>query len=209
MSVSEVNLECKVIFQLSKQKEFVMKKLTLAMTIGTLMSTAAVAGHHDTKITSDFASLDSDSNNYVSVAEFEREIEGSFMAKMDANMDEMITREEFESYVEQNPSMFSDDIVVAVKAESTTDAVITREVTTKKVADDDVISEKNKELRTEISMSADAKFDNIDMNGNGELSMKELKMAEVKGDFEDMDRNADALITKTEYRIYFEEIDSE
>ncbi|WP_421132422.1 hypothetical protein [Alteromonas sp. A079] len=186
-----------------------MKKLTLAMTIGTLMSTAAVAGHHDTKITSDFASLDSDSNDYVSVAEFEREIEGSFMAKMDANMDEMITREEFESYVEQNPSMFSDDIVVAVKAEGTTDAVITREVTTKKVADGDVISEKNKELRTEISMSADAKFDNIDMNGNGELSMKELKMAEVKGDFEDMDRNADALITKTEYPIYFEEIDSE
>lgn len=209
MSVSEVNLECKVIFQLSKQKEFVMKKLTLAMTIGTLMSTAAVAGHHDTKITSDFASLDSDSNDYVSVAEFEREIEGSFMAKMDANMDEMITREEFESYVEQNPSMFSDDIVVAVKAEGTTDAVITREVTTKKVADGDVISEKNKELRTEISMSADAKFDNIDMNGNGELSMKELKMAEVEGNFEDMDRNADALITKTEYRIYFEEIDSE
>jgi len=209
MSVSEVNLECKVIFQLSKQKEFVMKKLTLAMTIGTLMSTAAVAGHHDTKITSDFESLDSDSNDYVSVAEFEREIEGSFMAKMDANMDEMITREEFESYVEQNPSMFSDDIVVAVKAEGTTDAVITREVTTKKVADGDVISEKNKELRTEISMSADAKFDNIDMNGNGELSMKELKMAEIKGDFEDMDRNADALITKTEYRIYFEEIDSE
>lgn len=186
-----------------------MKKLTLAMTIGTLMSTAAVAGHHDTKITSDFASLDSDSNNYVSVAEFEREIESSYMAKMNANMDEMISREEFESFVERNPGMFSDDIVVAIKADGTTDAVITKRVSTTTVADGDIISEKNKEMRTEMSMSADAKFDNIDVNSDGELSMTELKLAKVTGDFDDMDKNDDELITKTEYRMYFEEIDSE
>ena len=209
MSSCEVTLDCKVTFQLSKQKEFVMKKLTLAMTIGTLMSASAVAGHHDTKITSDFASLDSDSNDYVSVAEFEREIESSYMAKMDANMDEMVSREEFESFVERNPSMFSDDIVVAVKAEGTTDAVITKQVSTTKIADGDVISKKNKEMRTEMTMSANAKFDNIDMDGNGELSMKELKLAKVTGDFDDMDKNDDDLITKTEYRMYFEAIDTE
>ena len=186
-----------------------MKKLTLAMTIGTLISTAAVAGHHDTKITSNFESLDSDSNDYVSVAEFEREIESSYMAKMDVNMDEMISREEFESYVEQNPGMFSDDIVVAVKAQGTTDAVITKQVSTTTVATGEVISEKNKEMRTEMTMSANAKFDNIDINSNGELSMEELKLAEVAGDFDDMDKNDDDLITKTEYRMYFEAIDTE
>ncbi len=60
--------------------------------------------------------------------------------------------------------MFSDDIITQVKTEGTNDALLLEkgnpELFSK--ADGEMISEKNRELRTEMSATADNKFTEID-----------------------------------------------
>jgi len=76
-------------------------------------------------------------------------------------------------------------------------------------ADGEMISEKNRELRTEMSATADNKFTEIDVDSDGKLTAKEIKVAHVEGDFEMMDENGDSYVTRMEYRAYFEGIESE
>lgn len=56
---------------------------------------------------------------------------------------------------------------------------------------------------------ADDRFTQIDTNSDGKLTTKEIEVAEIQGDFDEMDDNDDQVITRMEYRAYFEEIESE
>ena len=80
--------------------------------------------------------------------------------------------------------MFSDDIITQVKTEGNNDALLSEkgnpELFSK--ADGEMISEKNKELRTEMSATADNKFTEIDVDSDGKLTAEELKVAHVEGD---------------------------
>lgn len=69
-----------------------------------------------------------------------------------------------------------------------------------------VISEKNNTLRTEVTDAANMRFDEADANKDGELSKREIENAGIKGDFMTMDKDGNELITRMEYRRYFEEI---
>ena len=158
-----------------------------------------------------FNALDKDSNGYIVGSESSGAIDSKLVSKMDTDGDSMVSRTEFNTFVDEKPSMFSDEIITQVQTEGTNDAALTEkgnpELFSK--ADNEMISEKNKELRTEMSATANAKFTEIDMDSDGKISETELDVADVEGDFESMDEDGDSYITRMEYRTYFEEIESE
>ena len=55
--------------------------------------------------------------------------------------------------------------------------------------------------------TADVKFDKVDKNNDGELTLNELTKSDVKGNFDKMDMDENNLITRMEYRKYFDSID--
>ncbi|BFT31410.1 hypothetical protein D210916BOD24_25860 [Alteromonas sp. D210916BOD_24] len=187
-----------------------LSAITSAM-LAALLSTAAIAGHHETKITTGFSPLDKDGDGFIVQTEAKGAIESETLTMMDSDGDEMVSRAEFSAFVDEKPSLFSDAIIAKVKAKGTTDAVLVNKGTVGLVdgTDGEMISEKNKELRTEMSATADEKFTEIDINNDGELTSEELDIAKVEGDFTAMDENDDKVITRMEYRAYFEEIESE
>ena len=187
-----------------------LSMITSAVVAATL-SASAFAGHHEEKISKSFNALDQDGNGYIVGSESSGTIDSKLVSKMDTDGDSMVSRAEFNSFVDEKPSMFSDEVITQVKTEGTTDAVLTEEGNPAlfSKADNEMISEKNKELRTEMSATANTKFTNIDMDSDGKISEKELDMAGVEGDFDSMDEDGDSYITRMEYRTYFEEIESE
>ncbi|MHC6647259.1 EF-hand domain-containing protein [Alteromonas sp. HB246098] len=187
-----------------------LSMITSAVVAATL-SASAFAGHHEEKISKSFNALDQDGNGYIVGSESSGTIDSKLVSKMDTDGDSMVSRAEFNAFVDEKPSMFSDEVITQVKAEGTTDAVLTEEGNPAlfSKADNEMISEKNKELRTEMSATANTKFTKIDMDSDGKISKKELDMADVEGDFDSMDEDGDSYITRMEYRTYFEEIESE
>ncbi len=187
-----------------------LSMITSAVAAATL-SASALAGHMKKKFTKSFNALDQDGNGYIVGSESSGTIDSKLVSKMDTDGDSMVSRAEFNSFVDEKPSMFSDVVITQVKTEGTTDAVLTEEGNPAlfSKADNEMISEKNKELRTEMSAMANTKFTKIDMDSDGKISEKELDMADVEGDFDSMDEDGDSYITRMEYRTYFEEIESE
>ena len=55
--------------------------------------------------------------------------------------------------------------------------------------------------------TAELKFDKVDKNNDGELTLNELTKSDVKGNFDKMDMDENNLITRMEYRKYFDSID--
>lgn len=192
-----------------------MKTTKLSSIVGAVLaatvSTAAVAGHHETKIDTSFSSMDENGDGFIVMSEVEGTIDSKTLAMMDADGDSMVSRNEFSAFVDEKPSMFSDEIITQVKTSGTTDAALVKRgnVSLMGNTDGEMIVEKNKELRTEMSAMADDNFTKLDTNSDGKLTSTEVAAAKVEGDFSAMDDNGDKVITRMEYRTYFEEIESE
>ncbi|WP_334030227.1 EF-hand domain-containing protein [Alteromonas sp. P256] len=186
-----------------------MKIATLTVVIGTVLSTSALAGHHETKIEKSFSALDMDGNGFVTKAEAKGTVKPKLLAKMDTDGDDKISRTEFNNFVEEKPSMFSDDIITSANTQTVTQPLMSKQRKMSALDDGEMISEKNKELRTEMSATADSRFTDLDMDSNGSLSMKELEASKVEGNISDMDTDGDEEITRMEYRAYFEKIETE
>lgn len=192
-----------------------MKTTKLSSIVGAVLaatvSTAAVAGHHETKIDTSFSSMDENGDGFIATSEVEGTIDSKTLAMMDADGDSMVSRNEFSAFVDEKPSMFSDEIITQVKTSDTTDAALVKRgnVSLMGKTDGEMIVEKNKELRTEMSAMADDRFTKLDTNSDGKLTSTEVAAAKVESDFTAMDDNGDQVITRMEYRSYFEEIESE
>ncbi|GMM73304.1 hypothetical protein MTsDn5_32570 [Alteromonas gracilis] len=184
--------------------------ITSAIITATL-SASAFAGHHEEKISMGFDALDKDSNGYIVGSESSGVMNSELVSKMDTDGDSMVSRAEFNAFVDEKPSMFSDEIITQVQTEGTNDAMLREKGNPELFSKDDgeMISEKNKELRTEMSASADDKFTKIDMDSDGKISKTELEAAKLEGDFESMDENDDNYITRMEYRTYYKNLDAE
>lgn len=184
--------------------------ITSAIITATL-SASASAGHHEEKISMGFDALDKDSNGYIVGSESSGVMNSELVSKMDTDGDSMVNRAEFNAFVDEKPSMFSDEIITQVQTEGTNDAMLREKGNPELFSKDDgeMISEKNKELRTEMSASADDKFTKIDMDSDGKISKTELEAAKLEGDFESMDENDDKYITRMEYRTYYKNLDAE
>jgi len=175
------------------------------------LSASAGAGHHKEKLSMGFNAMDKDGNGYIVGSEATGTIDSNLLSKMDTDGDSMISRAEFNTFVDEQPAMFSDKVITQVKTEGTNEALLTERGNPELFSrtDGEVISEKNKELRTEMSATADDRFTQIDVDSNGKLTMSELEAAKVEGSFEEMDENGDSHITRMEYRAYYEEIESQ
>mgnify|MGYP002206632640 CR=1 FL=1 len=202
---------------LSLQKENVMKKLTLSLVIGAVMSTTAIAGDiqggHKSKVSADFSTLDHDGNGHITKTELKEANSSKFFKKMDTDGNEKVSQLEFDKYVKNNPSMFSEDIVTRVKSNGTTDAVLTRRMTssTSQSMNEPMITSSGstmmkgeemmgKEMSSEMKSEVTAKFNKADRNDDGKLSMKEVEKAGIDGDFSEMDKDDNQLLTKMEFR---------
>ncbi|MBB66044.1 MAG: hypothetical protein CMP19_00790, partial [Rickettsiales bacterium] len=80
-----------------------MKKLTLSLVIGAVMSTTAIAGDiqggHKSKVSADFSTLDHDGNGHITKTELKEANSSKFFKKMDTDGNEKVSQLEFDKYV--------------------------------------------------------------------------------------------------------------
>ena len=192
-----------------------MKKLTLSLVIGAVMSTTAAAGNafagnvqmnQDSKISTDFSSLDNDGNGHITKSELQQSTSMKNFGKMDTDGNGKLTQSEFKQYVEANPSKFSEKVVATVSTTGTTDAVLTRRMSTStsQSMNEPMVKAKGEEMSADMKASMSEKFGKADRNDDGKLSMMEIKKADIDGDFNKMDQDNNQLITKVELRQYLE-----
>ena len=186
-----------------------MKIATLTVVIGTVLSTSALASPHEAKIEKSFSEIDVDGSGFITQAEAKDTVQPELLAKMDTDGDNKVSRTEFNYFVDDKPSMFSDDIITTVKTQSTKRSLMSEQKKMSALDDGEMISEKNKEFRTEMSATADSRFTDLDTDSNGSLSKLELEASNVEGNILDMDINGDEEVTRMEYRAYFEKIETE
>lgn len=189
-----------------------MKKLTLSLVIGAVMSTTAIAGDiqggQKSNVSADFSTLDHDGNGHITKTELKEANSSKFFKKMDTDGNEKVSQSEFDKYVKNNPSMFSEEIVTRVKSNGTTDAVLTRRMSTStsQSMNEPMISSsgstmmKGKEMSSEMKAEVTAEFSKADRNDDGKLSMMEVEKAGIDGDFSEMDKDDNQLLTKMEFR---------
>jgi Ca2+-binding EF-hand superfamily protein len=156
-----------------------MKKLTLASTILATLSLAACASNQGLeKIDSDFASLDNDSDGYISKAEADDDNIWGHFSNIDANMDNEISRKEFNTYMQLN---------------------------TGKVATDSEVSESAFKANIAKFDKIESNFRSLDNDSNGYISVEEADDDDIANHFGYMDGNKDKRISKREFKRYIKQ----
>ena len=153
-----------------------MKKLTLAATILASLSLAAFSSNQGLeKIDSDFASLDNDSDGYISKVEADDDSIWGHFSNIDTNMDNEISRKEFNTYMKLNNG---------------------------KVATDSEVSESA--FKAEIAKfdKIESSFSSLDNDSNGYISVVEGNDDDISNHFGYMDKNQDKRISKSEFMGY-------
>ena len=192
-----------------------MKTTKLSTIIGAVLavtvSHSVLAGHHDTKIDTSFTKLDANKDGFVMASEVNGMFKSKTFTMMDIDGDDRVSRDEFSLFVDKNPSLFSDALITKVRTAGTTDAVLIKRGDAELLENkgSKMISEKNKALRSETSIMAENRFSQLDIDSDGKLTSTEVEVAKMQASFDDMDENDDSVVTRTEYRTYFEEIESE
>ena len=153
-----------------------MKKLTLATTILATLSLAACASSQGLdKIDSDFASLDNDSDGFISKVEADDDNIWGHFSNIDTNMDEEISRKEFNAYMQLN---------------------------TGKVATDSDVSESAFKADIAKFDKIESSFASLDNDSNGYISVVEGNDDDISNHFGYMDKNKDKRISKNEFTGY-------
>jgi Ca2+-binding EF-hand superfamily protein len=153
-----------------------MKKLTLATTILASLSLAACASNQGLdKIDSDFASLDNDSDGFISKVEADDDNIWGHFSNIDTNMDEEISRNEFNAYMQLN---------------------------TGKVATDSDVSESAFKANIAKFDKIESSFASLDNDSNGYISVVEGNDDDISNHFGYMDKNKDKRISKNEFTGY-------
>ena len=94
-----------------------MNKLTLASTILAALSLSACSASNSlAKIDSDFGSLDNDNDGYISKTEADDDAIWAHFSNIDTNMDEQISRSEFNAYMQLNTGKVAEDSEVSESA---------------------------------------------------------------------------------------------
>ncbi|MEM5547381.1 EF-hand domain-containing protein [Pseudoalteromonas fuliginea] len=155
-----------------------MKKLTLATTILASLSLAACSSNQGLeKIDSDFASLDNDndSDGYISKVEADDDSIWEHFSNIDTNMDNEISRKEFNAYMQLNAG---------------------------KVATDSDVSESA--FKAEIAKfdKIESSFSSLDNDSNGYISIAEGNDDDISNHFGYMDENQDKRISRSEFKGY-------
>ncbi|MCF2900258.1 EF-hand domain-containing protein [Pseudoalteromonas sp. OFAV1] len=160
-----------------------MKKLTLASTILAALSLSACSASNSlAKIDSDFGSLDNDNDGYISKVEADDGAIWEHFSNIDTNMDEQISRTEFNAYMQLN---------------------------TGKVATDSEVSESA--FKAEIAKfdPIENDFKSLDNDKNGYISIEEADDDDIANHFGYMDSNKDKRVSRNEFISYINKYGSE
>ncbi|MGO2180812.1 EF-hand domain-containing protein [uncultured Pseudoalteromonas sp.] len=153
-----------------------MKKLTLASTILATLSLAACASNQGLdKIDSDFASLDNDSDGFISKVEADDDNIWQHFSNIDTNMDNQISRNEFNAYMQLN---------------------------TGKVATDSEVSESAFKANITKFDKIQSSFSSLDNDKSGYISVEEADDDDISNHFGYMDVNKDKRVSKREFVTY-------
>jgi Ca2+-binding EF-hand superfamily protein len=159
-----------------------MKKLTLAATILASLSLAACSSHQGLdKIDSDFASLDNDSDGYISKVEADDDNIWEHFSNIDTNMDNEISRKEFSAYMQLNAG---------------------------KVATDSDVSESAFKADIAKFDKIESSFASLDNDENGYISIVEGNDDDISNHFGYMDKDKDKRVSKSEFVGYIEKYGS-
>ncbi|WP_405600276.1 MULTISPECIES: EF-hand domain-containing protein [unclassified Pseudoalteromonas] len=159
-----------------------MKKLTLAATILASLSLAACSSHQGLdKIDSDFASLDNDSDGYISKVEADDDNIWEHFSNIDTNMDNEISRKEFSTYMQLNAG---------------------------KVATDSDVSESAFKADIAKFDKIESSFASLDNDENGYISIVEGNDDDISNHFGYMDKDKDKRVSKSEFVGYIEKYGS-
>ncbi len=155
-----------------------MKKLTLASTILAALSLSACSASPSIdKIDSDFGSLDNDNDGYISKVEADDDSIWQHFSNIDTNMDEQISQNEFNAYMQLN---------------------------TGKVAEDSEVSESA--FKAEIAKfdPIENDFKSLDNDKNGFISVEEANDDDLANHFGYMDENSDKRVSRNEFINYIQ-----
>jgi len=153
-----------------------MKKLTLATTILATLGLVACASNQSTdKIDNEFASLDNDSDGFISKAEADDNNIWQHFSNIDSNMDNELSRSEFNAYMQLN---------------------------TGKVATDSDVSESAFKAKIAKFDKIDSDFSSLDNDNNGFISVVEADDDNISNHFGYIDANKDKRISENEFVSY-------
>lgn len=202
-----------------------MNKLTLAVIVSAAMSTAAYANDHMDKIDSTFADLDTDKNGVVSMSEAENSAVKNHFGKFDTNSDDSISQNEFITYMESEPSKFTQNAkdnvrYTEVQVEKDMDDVASQSETTVAQADqqadqsmDHASSQAKSNMQSmdnemhAVKSHGQDKMDGYktqQTNSDSDIAMDSEQAAQPKGEvvarneFKMLDANGDGEVTKDE-----------
>ena len=156
-----------------------MNKLTLASTILAALSLSACSASNSlAKIDSDFGCLDKANDGYISKTEADDDAIWAHFSNIDTNMDEQISRSEFNAYMQLN---------------------------TGKVAEDSEVSESA--FKAEIAQfdPIENDFKSLDNDKNGYISVEEADDDDIANHFGYMDTNKDKRVSRNEFIRYITE----
>lgn len=196
-----------------------MKKLLIAAAI-TSMSATAFADDTADKVTKTFSQLDSNDDGVLMAEEINETPLAEKMAALDENSDDAISASEFDTFITDNPDMFTNRVFDKMEAdrkmdelddpmETTTyteDLVDTRNIDATAVPPEKMVME---QPGTKPEVIASAEFELLDVNQDGMLTKAEAMQSETDLDFSDMDADEDEMITQQEYADYIEELSEE
>ena len=155
-----------------------MKKLTLASTILAALSLSACSTSPSIdKIDSDFGSLDNDNDGYISKVEADDDSIWQHFSNIDTNMDEQISQNEFNAYMQLN---------------------------TGKVADDSEVSESAFKAEIAKFEPIENDFKSLDNDKNGYISVEEANDDDISKHFGYMDENSDKRVSRNEFVNYIQ-----
>ena len=194
-----------------------MNKLTLVTLISSALSAGAMADDQKDKIAMSFADLDKNSDGYISRDEANKSALGDHFDTMNLNDNDMVTRNEFNAHVSNNPSHFTGEVVASVQksdnginevdpktvsAAGEDDIVLATEARSKKSATMTAKNEANarKDMNKEVAVDKNIDVD-VDTNTD-EMAMadetdvnKESTMA-MRSEQQDMDVEKNVAIDK-------------
>ncbi|WP_405632025.1 EF-hand domain-containing protein [Pseudoalteromonas sp. Ld20] len=154
-----------------------MKKLTLASTILAALSLSACSTSSMPKIDSNFGSLDNDDDGYISKVEADDDNIWEHFSNIDTNMDEQISRKEFNSYMQLNTGKVASDTEVA-------DSAFKADIAKFDPIEND--------------------FSSLDNDRNGFISISEANDDDIAKHFGYMDTNQDKRISQQEFIGYIQ-----
>jgi len=155
-----------------------MKKLTLASTILAALSLSACSANPSIdRIDSDFGSLDNDNDGYISKVEADDDSIWQHFSNIDTNMDEQISQNEFNAYMQLN---------------------------TGKVAEDSEVSESAFKAEIAKFEPIENDFKSLDNDKNGYISVEEANDDDISKHFGYMDKNSDKRVSRNEFINYIQ-----